>query len=463
MARLSDLPNEITLIIISLLLPGDLESFTSTCGKIYTLAAEDLQRHRSLKRKHAVHRFCHPHSSSPHGSLSQLLDEVLQEPRTALYVKELTIHDCFMPLNPRKRYLHLNYSNDTKLRLEEAVAKLAPRDRVPEWLEYIHLGREDPIASMLLLLLPNLSALDLRYPGHNQDCFHDTLRQIVRMNRSGAPLARLRRVQIHDIHGTDGLYLMGCFAALPSMRFIHGVQTGSNLDFWRDALLVPRSSNVEVLSLARCLTDPKHLFDFLESFKSLRIFTFDADVSELQTRGRDVDPFWIRSGLSAFARSSLESLTILSHNQRRRFMGDIRCFEAVRKLHTETQLLLKDWDLFFDKTSLVRTLPPKIENLKLECSGSGDEWEIAELISTLATWKTSYVPALRRVEVFTRNGVKDFDTSQHHLAPLRGHVARDAFRGHTYDTVAAACKDQGISLLVTAFDTEVIRALDRNG
>ena len=224
--------------------------------------------------------------------------------------------------------------------------------------------------------------------------------------------------------------------------------------------MAPRSSDVEVLSFTRCLTDPKELCDFLESFRALHSFTYDYDASVLQGVGEEVDPSLILSGLSAFARSSLESLTLLSHDQERSFMGDIRCFEAVRNLHTETQLLLRKWDLRSDKTSLARTLPPKIENLKLECSGSGDEWEIAELISTLATLKTEYVPALRKVEVLTRNGVKDFDTSHHHLAPLRGHVARDAFRGHTYDTIAAACKAQGIDLIVNAYDIEAIRLVD---
>lgn len=50
MARLTDLPNETTLIIVPLIHPDDVESVTPTCRRIYNLATEVLKRHRDLKK-----------------------------------------------------------------------------------------------------------------------------------------------------------------------------------------------------------------------------------------------------------------------------------------------------------------------------------------------------------------------------------------------------------------------------
>lgn len=463
MARLSDLPNEITLMIIQLVLPDDVESFTSTCQQMYNLAGEELERHRCLKQKHAVYRFSDPYGDSPRRNLSQLLDEILQEPRTAFYVRELSIHGWFTDWDTQEESLHLPYSEESMSRLEKAVANVVPLDQVRLFLNYLEVGSEEPIISLLLVLLPNLSKLTLEYLEPGRECLLRTLYQFIRVKQCVAPLSRLRHVQILYTWGGGALNLIGLFFALPSIRSIDGLGIASNPDVWLDIDSAPRTSNLEVLNLTRCSIDFKRIFDLLECFKALRSFTYDPLVSARNDWGVATDPFIIRGGLSAFAKSTLESLKLLSHKKRRQFMGDIRSFQNLRNLHSETQLLLRKYAMSNDETSLAKALPPKLETLKLEFSGCGDEMEIAELISTLAALKTEYVPALRKVEVLTRNGVKDFCTSQHHLASARGYISRIASRkGHSYDAVAAACKAQEIDLIVKEFDTGVIEALDED-
>ena len=87
MAQLSDLPNKIILLILPFVLPDYVESFSGTCKKHYSLAAEELKRHRALKREYAVYEF----PTFGFRGASRLLELILQEPRIASYVREITL------------------------------------------------------------------------------------------------------------------------------------------------------------------------------------------------------------------------------------------------------------------------------------------------------------------------------------------------------------------------------------
>ena len=467
------MPNEITLMIIRLVLPDDIESFTSTCTQIYNVATEDLERHRTLKRKHRVYGYedpsryrdprlySAPYPLSNRCSLAQLLDEILQEPRIAFYVHEVSIHgwrrkwsaqEHLEIMRPENR--HLPYSEGTISRLRKAVSDLVPQDEVSSWMRCIRSGCEDPIISLLLLLLPNLSTLKLNHLGEELEYLCDTLYHISNMKSPAAPLSRLRHVQVPRY-----LELVDIFAAIPSVRSIHGFNIHEFItDTDWDTDLAPRTSKLEDLTFATCIINPKRFCEFLETFEALRSFTYHSDIEKIRNDQRmEFDPFWIRSGLSACARSTLQSLTLLSHDKKSNFMGDIRCFRAVRHLHTETQLLLRQASMHHDETSLAKTLPPKLEILKLECSGLGDEIGIARLISTLAKLKKEYVPALREVEVVTRNGISDFNTSTDY--PVSARLRNGRFSAN-YEAIVEVCKVQGIHLLVRAFDTTPSKTLD---
>ena len=297
-------------------------------------------------------------------------------------------------------------------RLNETVSELVPEDQVSTWLRYIQTGSEDPIISLLILLLPNLSTLKFEYLSDGQECLYSTLRRITRMKGPDVPLSRLRHVQIPHSWELGDLKLFEAFLILPSITSIRGTgMFAQNNDAYLDTELAPQTSNVEDLTLTTCWVDPKVLFTYLEAFKALRSFTYDAGAKFLDMIPPPVfDLFWIRSELFTFAKSTLESLILLSHDRERNFMGSLRGFDVLRSLHTETQLLLGESDMFHDEMSLARALPPKLETMKLECSRVEDEMQIATLISALARLKTEYVPVLRDVEILTSNGAKDFDT-----------------------------------------------------
>lgn len=474
MARFSDLPNEITLMIISLVLPDDIENIASTCRNIYDLAERHLERHRALKRRHAVYLFNDPRPTSPQRTHLPLLDEYLQESRTVYYVQKLSVNRWLTQWTRRwnlastaPEELHLAYSDEYMSKLRETVSRLAPQDEVPEWLGYLESGSEDPIVALLLLLFPNLSTLKMNFTEAGHKCVYGTTCRIARMMRPGLLLSQLRHIYIICWplrYNTVPFKLLEFFASLPSMRSLYGqMLLVLDPDGDPDTEMAPQTSNVEDLRLTACLFHTKRLFKLFKAFKALRSFTYVSEPTTYEIPRTDFDPWWITLVLSSFAKLTLESLTLVSERSERKFMGDIRGFEAVRNLSTESQLLLRESDLHYDETSLAKALPPNLETLKLKCDGVGDESEIPKLIRALPRLKMEFVPALKQVEIFTRNGSKDFDTIPDDTVPAASSSAKPH---HTYEALVGACKLQGFDLLVRPLserEIDVLLGVDSEG
>lgn len=454
MAQLSDLPNEIILLTLPLVLPDYIESFSGTCKKHYSLAAEELERHRALKREHAVYKFPDFHSRGA----SRLLDVILQEPRIAFYVREITLKgwnsewttDPEYAILPREQ-LHLHHDRRFQVRLAEAVSEFGPEDITWGWMPELNHGNEDPVISLLLLLLPNLSKLRFEGFGSERANLRDTLDRIARMQSPNAPLSLLRHVDLLCDWDVSAARILRHITALPSIRSMHVEKIGTHVSFSNLTVteLTPQTSKLEKLTLLRCRVSFKSLNYILAGLTALRSFTFVAE------RYLDFDSVWFRDALFAVAGSTLESLTLLSRNEKRNVIGDVRVFENLRNLHTETQLLLDDFAFSCDETSLAKALPPNLQTLKLECSGQGDEVFIGRNISKLAELKKDLVPHLKEVEVSTRNGIKDFNR-------LRDGAFFTLAEAHSYEALVKACHAQGFNFRVTTLEERATRDLLSN-
>ena len=471
MARLSDMPYEITLMIVRLVSPDDIESFALACKDIYYVAYLTLMKHRALKKKHAAYHYYDPDVSGSRCSPSQLLDQILREPRTAFYVQNISLNDwCWkslqIPVSERRQeHSPMPGLEKTTSILREEVSKTIAqcpffnetnRQQTSDWLKFIDLGNEDPIIAALLLFLPNLSTLKADGLAGTHEYLNDTLYSIATWKGSGTPLLHLRHAHVADVK------LLGILAALPSMKSIHGIGIrATDTETWPDDLVSP-NSDVTDLVLTRCSISPKRLFGILGGFKALRSFTYDSAYWTAEPHVSDkveFDSFWVRAGLSAYAASTLESLTLLSHDKDKNFMGEIRSFERLRYLHTESQLLLGELEHFRDSDLLARKLPPNLETLKLECSGVKDELGLAKRMEDLASGKKEYAPALSKVQLVTRNGVFDIN-SLPPMEDLAYRIHRTVYverpDPHNFDAVVEACRIQGIELQVEEFEREVV-------
>ena len=435
MAKLSDLPNEIILVILPLVLPDYIESFSGACKKHYSLAAEELKRHRALKREHAVYKF----RNFRHRGVSRLLDMILQEPRIALYVREITLNGWSSKWGTAAK-------SDVEFlsRLEDAVSELVPEEKRRGWMTEIRGGREDPIVSLLLLLLPNISKLRFEGFGTWRALLRDTLDRIARMNSLNAPLSLLRHVDLICAWDMGGARILRNFIALPSIRSIHVEQINEFVSYSEPSIteLAQSTSKLEELTLFDCKVSLESLEYILKGLNALRSFTFVAK------RYLDFESTHFRAALFDVAGSTIESLTLLTRNEKRNVIGDIRTFQSLRNLHTETQLLLDYFPNHSDKSSLAKALPPNLQTLTLECSGKGDDFVIAEYISKLAEMKNILVPQLKEVEVCTRNGIRDFNET-----PDGGPFA--ITEGHSYEALVKACHAQGFKFRVTRLKESV--------
>lgn len=325
----------------------------------YNLAAKDLERHRALKRKYAVSLFHNPYNGSFRRSRSDQLDKYLQEPHTAFYVRTRSVHrwltqwtqDRDLDITPPE-FLHLPSSDERMSRLRETVARLVPEDEISTWLKYLEAGNEDPIVSLTLLLFPTASRLELQCKGDVHDCLYATIHRIARTMDPGILLSRLHHIHITNWGPPQKLApfkLVELSAALPSTRSIHGRCLASSPDVDPETEMAPQTSDLEHLALNACSVNTKRLFELLKALRALRSFTYRSEYSSNDREPRaEFDPFWIHKALSFFATSTPESLTILSEKRKREFMGDTRSFDAMRNLHTESQLLLRQSDLYHD-------------------------------------------------------------------------------------------------------------------
>ncbi|KAM0798413.1 hypothetical protein BDR22DRAFT_964758 [Usnea florida] len=438
MAKLSELPNEIILLILPLLLPDYIESFSAACKKHYILAAEELNRHRASKREHAVYKF----RNFRHRGVSRLLDMILQEPRIALYVREITLNGWS---SQWRTHVGLNAELSSRLenaefssRLENAVSELVPEEKRRGWMAEIRYGNEDPIVSLVLLLLPNLSKLRFEGFGSKRGMLRHTLDRIARTNSLAAPLSLLRHVDLICAWDVGGARILRNFIALPSIRSIHVEQINEFVSYSEPSIteLAPLASKLEELTLIDCRISSDSLNYILKRLRTLRSFTFEAK------RYLDFESTQFRAALFDVGGSTIESLTLLTRNEKRNVIGDIRTFQSLRNLHTETQLLLDYFPNHFDESSLAKALPPNLQTLTLECSGKGDDFVIAEYISTLAEMKNNLVPQLKEVEVCTRNGIRDFNEPPD-SAPFA------ITEGHSYEALVKACHAQGFKFRVT--------------
>ena len=467
MALLSDLPNEITLMILGLLLysPADFESFVSTCKKIYSVAGADLDIHRALTREHRVYRFNDPCIFGPRGLPSHLLARIFHEPLRAFYVREIWIDR--EPLGwtgeskfeRRQENPRVPDGEQITARVREVLPELVHGDEFWKRNRWPELKDEASVIPLLLLLLPNLSTLKVKCLSViDTGWFYGMLKVITTMKGPGTPLSYLRHAQMPDMR------LLSYMVALPSMTSLHGLAINLPEAEHEPDDLISETSNLKHLGFTRCSIHPKRLFGILTAFRELRSFTYvskdayEHSHHESQAHRTVIfDPSWVCAGLSAFTSSTLESLTLISRNNVGNFMGDIRGLRQLRNLHTESQLLLGEDYQNRKGISLAEVLPPNLETLKLECSRF-EEVRIARHISILAEQKKDYVPALRKVEVFIRKGVQGFNASKNGPPGTRHHAVFPTLEeDYTHEAIVEACKLQGFELLVTAFDLDVIR------
>ena len=318
MVGISDLPDEILLMPWYHIEVDDVYNFSTASRRIYLLSCELLPEHCDLKRRISTIS----NRGSKTGVFARVLNEILLNPRAALYPSVLDIDNSHTewedddPSVPKKyRHLSLRDLDFNLLRRALRATGLLKDTEIGNWIKSITKGDEHPLIASLLILLPNLTSLNYSSFVFSEPCIFQALCIITDSCNHSGPLKRLREVQcdylnVKDYNDYGDLELIRSIARLPSIQSICGQGLVADIDNtfvtgWRT---LP-SSKITTLKLTNSAIDIKTLSEFLYTTHRLEHFTYSPFDSN--SHPEYFDPFRIRTSLQQNARKTLKTLSLL--------------------------------------------------------------------------------------------------------------------------------------------------------
>lgn len=341
------LPKELVDQILVSVGPEDIESFTLACQQWRACGLGRLIEHRALRKEYYNFQ-C--------DSTMDLLDKIILNPSIGLYLRHLKI-------GGRDYGIATALSDKGAMeRFVNAAVRLVPAKRARSWKGPLRQGDMDPLISLLLLSLHELSILEIgeiSSPWHNYDFFYDTLDRIADPNDSTTTLRKLQTVKVYTpLHSNYGNRdPIQAFARLPSVRTINARGT-----YTLSVNSTPQSSNVTTLYLSKCSIAANSL----AIFKTLENFSLRGGPAYNKPAELTIMP--LRDALEKYQKFSLRSLTLRSGSCFPLYMGSLRKLCVLSTLETEINLLLPlhAFDrLFYLHSSIIGTLPESLEELRL--------------------------------------------------------------------------------------------------
>lgn len=369
MARFSDLSSEVVVMISNFVQPRDLDSFFLTSKHIRELNQACITEHSMLKKNY---KYLISHTDSDKidnfGTLANLLRKVLTVPRAASYMEDLDIRGWRMGwitgshLDDRRSNDMLSAENQILFNDAMSASKYVPADSVLSWMEGFDDGFEDQIVGLLLIVLPNISSLNLTEVSDWDNLVADTIDRISQSPKLEA-LTMLKCVTISGRESPIPLRVLKSLAALPSMRQIHAENIfTTNFDQYAS----PPDSKVTSLCLTKCAVEPEFLHEFLGSFTSLATFEYTDDTRVPYDTGTQSNAFWICCSLKHHAKHCLRKLTLRSpYREKSTAIGCLRTFEVLEELDVDLGALLNRSCFDTGYGLLTQVLPASIKKVTL--------------------------------------------------------------------------------------------------
>lgn len=159
---LSGLPPELLCIIVDLVLPDDIVSFALCCGFFLKLARTRLKEHRQLLRYRYIRlnwMFSRP------APVMQILLDIMSNPRIPFYARCLDIAylgeswDVVVVDERLRHQVMALQAQQDKLRPLIEGCPYVQEAEYDTWFEATVSGKEDPLAFILISLLPHLRSI----------------------------------------------------------------------------------------------------------------------------------------------------------------------------------------------------------------------------------------------------------------------------------------------------------------
>lgn len=444
MSTMLNIPNELTLRIISLIHPSDLEAFAVINKSVHALAKGALRRHLAFRKRYSYLRVGYLEdddsvvqsqrsNDSNHALL--LLASILESPDVAYYPRRIQIGPC-----EEEDGIFEIEEHDILLERQLVVAKqsvplkkmVAECTLVDDCMKaemsdsLCQAENEGAAISLLMTLLPNLQSVNVWSwsTSPEKDRLHGIVRTIADANRDpassnhGKCLSQLREVRIDHMDSHMGEHIEDYvpFAMLPSMRCLRGHMICSERLDWPYSLS-PQSSTVTDLSLEYSAISASAFEKLFAGIATLKRFTYDhggAVVGFVK-----YEPVAIINALCKHASHSLEALDIEVQGYEpddddEGLPDSLRLFTKLKSIRLADTLFQDLEDLqsvetlpggqFYKRTGtntsyttarLVDLLPASVKGFTL--IQLMDDKDTREILDGMAEQKATKLPSLKRL------------------------------------------------------------------
>ncbi|KAL8853921.1 MAG: hypothetical protein Q9221_001228 [Calogaya cf. arnoldii] len=402
-----DIPLEVVSEImyqVAQVAPDDIDNCALTSKHFYFALTPMLAEHRRLKRQYTVISHSARHwegddweDLSPVHHLPHLLKTVIQCPRIGLYVKKIIVRGIEenwvtdedpgtdSVLNPR-------YSEDDMGLFKRTASRYpilyCPSSSWPDlsltnmWNRDMEYGNHTAVLVLILLHCPNLSSFACEDRGNPSQLVPDLFRDI-NLDEDCNLLSQLRDFRFEHSAGPSGPWYADINRIKPLLGLpaIESMEACGLRAFHEVGAPMPyRSSNIHSLTFIQCMIHDKSFFELLEAIGQLKSLTLHKT---------NLDGYWIRAALMAFAKGSLEYLS-LHHNTSTNdarlghyddcgpdYIGPLQPFTVLQIVDLDHEILKNPE--YGDIRDLEAHLPASLQSLTLDLGGC----ELGDLESEL--------------------------------------------------------------------------------
>ena len=372
MAVLSKLPNELIIEIWGYILaPEDIESFALVTKHIYSLSTPYVREHAMLKQQFSTIHLWGDDLISP----KRILQNMLQNPRIALYARELQITHSPASLWARRTPPSLSDFQEFLAMFEDALrchSVIDPLGEVGNWIFSFRRGNLGPVIALVMIRL-----------------------------------AKLRKLQISEGWYGGGTWVVQTMARIAIARSSKVVVRPGPSLLARDIdssdphipLNIALFSNIRDLDIDTCTIDLDALSQLLRSIKELRSFKYTGYYSRFFSKLRASQ---ILTELLRWSQPSLQRLHLLEDSATEGFVDDMTNFHNLTDLETDLFLLLHAEDESHSRRSLAEELPVSIETLTLHMRSTLSYKTLRQLVLRVVKFKMAMrLPKLKSFTIVT--------------------------------------------------------------
>lgn len=411
--------------------PKSVENFALTSKRIYALGSGFVREHNDFQFSFSSIGRCREETDH---ALAATLKTLLENPRAALYVRNVSIEWCqskWQESDDREQSGHRSYPKDIMELFSQAIKDIpfCTEDEIIKWLKVLETGNEAAVICLVLTLVPNVYSLNLARLKSVEDLLFDLIKCVTE-SRDTAVLPRLTEVRLlpGNIRRFEELNWVRTFATLPSVRAIEAWDIGPdcrclNHDYInicagdcygpdenenchhlvchaRRQALLPRTSTITHLTFINCVINTKRLFRFLEGLHALESFEYHCprafpELDEMVDVLRGNAKHTLRKLRLRSGEDIPKGSDTTSDSETMSYAIQLADFNIMEELEFDYDALLDHRD----SNGVADMLPPSIEKVHLSRLYTIYDWAIEGDVLELAMNKAQRLPNLKKLTI----------------------------------------------------------------